>query len=60
MTEDEPDYTGARMINDRTYEWQHPLSEIIGCLLDAGLKVEGFAEYPWIDWPMLPGTVPGG
>jgi len=37
-----------------TYEWQHPLSEILQSLLDAGLRLETFAEYPFLAWPLLP------
>ena len=56
--EDAADYTGAALLHNRTYEWQHPLSEIIGCLLDAGLRIEGFAEHQWVDWQLLPTMVP--
>jgi SAM-dependent methyltransferase len=37
-----------------TYEWAHPLSEVIGAMLGAGLSIASFAEYPYVGWPMFP------
>lgn len=34
--------------------WIHPLSDIIGSLLRAGLRLEAFAEYPYVAWQMFP------
>ncbi|MBI2704753.1 MAG: class I SAM-dependent methyltransferase [Actinobacteria bacterium] len=31
--------------NNTTYEWTHPVSEVIGALLDAGLQLELFHEH---------------
>jgi SAM-dependent methyltransferase len=36
------------------YEWVHPLSEVLGALLRAGLRLESFEEYPYAAWPMFP------
>lgn len=36
-----------------SYFWQHTLSEIIGSLLGAGLKIEQFSEYPVVAWKVL-------
>lgn len=36
------------------HTWVHPLSEIIGALLRAGLRLESFAEYPYVAWAMFP------
>jgi SAM-dependent methyltransferase len=31
---------------DHDYEWTHPISEIFGALLGAGLRIESFREFP--------------
>jgi SAM-dependent methyltransferase len=36
------------------YEWVHPLSEVVGALLRAGLRLESFEEYPYVGWAMFP------
>lgn len=36
------------------YEWPHPISEIIGSLLRAGLRLTSFQEYPFVGWAMYP------
>lgn len=40
------------------HQWQHDLGEIVTALLHAGLRIEMFAELPYIDWPAFPGLVP--
>jgi SAM-dependent methyltransferase len=40
------------------HQWQHDLSEIVTALLRAGLRIETFAELPYMDWPLFPGLVP--
>ncbi len=35
------------------YGWQHSMSEIIGGLLDAGLQLREFREYPYLAWKMF-------
>ncbi|MHB8733345.1 MAG: class I SAM-dependent methyltransferase [bacterium] len=37
-----------------TYEWAHPLSDVIGAMLRAGLRITSFDEYPYVGWPMFP------
>ena len=44
----------ARLDHATTYEWQHPLSEIVQSLLDAGLQITGLAEHRTIPWQALP------
>jgi SAM-dependent methyltransferase len=34
--------------------WLHPLSEILGALLRAGLRIEAFEEYPFVSWRFFP------
>ena len=36
------------------HTWMHPLSDVIGALLRAGLRLESFAEYPFVAWAMFP------
>jgi SAM-dependent methyltransferase len=51
-------YTGdeKRLANTRNYEWQHPLSEIVGSLVEAGLRLDFRHEHetlPWRPFPMM-------
>jgi 2-polyprenyl-3-methyl-5-hydroxy-6-metoxy-1,4-benzoquinol methylase len=39
--------------NRISYEWPHPISEIITCLLDAGLEITSFQEQRTIPWRAL-------
>lgn len=38
-----------------SYEWMHPISEILGVLLERGLVIEHFDEHPECVWQALPG-----
>lgn len=59
--ENESSYIGdARLTHSAQYEWQHPLSEIIGVLLAEGLVIEAFGEQDTLQWPFLPGMVQEG
>ena len=42
-----------------TYEWAHPLAEIVQALLSAGLLLLSFHEHEDIPWQALPQLVPG-
>jgi SAM-dependent methyltransferase len=44
-------------IRSVTYVWIHPLAEIIGSLLRAGLRITSFEEYPFVAWAMFPWMV---
>ncbi|GAB3400033.1 class I SAM-dependent methyltransferase [Schumannella luteola] len=46
--------SASRMSNATTYEWPHPLSEIFGALLGAGLQIEAFDEHRSMPWRALP------
>ncbi|GAA2463103.1 class I SAM-dependent methyltransferase [Agromyces soli] len=50
----------ARLQHTRTWEWMHPLSEVLSGLRDAGLTVEEFAELYQVPWRIFPATVPQG
>jgi SAM-dependent methyltransferase len=34
------------------HSWNHAISEIVQSLIDAGLTIELFREYPWCDWDL--------
>ena len=40
-----------------TYEWAHPLSDVVQALLDAGLRLVALREHRTVPWPALPGMV---
>jgi len=51
-------YTGdpTPLAHTRSYEWSHPLSDIIGGLLEAGLHLDFLHEHerlPWRNFPMM-------
>jgi SAM-dependent methyltransferase len=41
-------------IHSVTYQWIHPMADIIGSLLRAGLRITAFEEYPFVAWAMFP------
>ena len=43
----------AALEND-AYYWLHSLSDIFSSLLQAGLEIRQFEEYPYLDWQQLP------
>lgn len=34
--------------------WLHTLADVVGALVRARLRIESFAEYPYLAWPMFP------
>jgi len=44
----------------RTLEWSHPLQEVLGSLIEAGLTITGFHEYDHLAWQALPHMVQDG
>jgi len=44
----------AQMRHRTTYEWMHPLEEIVSALLGAGLRLVELREYPVAAWRMFP------
>jgi SAM-dependent methyltransferase len=56
----ETTYTGdpTVMTNQATREWIHPLSEILGALIEAGLTIEMFHEHEVLPWRGLQLMVP--
>ena len=46
----------AETVNDRTEEWQHPLSEVVTAVIDSGLVLELLHEHDFTvtpRWPLL-------
>lgn len=43
--------SAGQIAHGTNHEWRHDLGEIIGALLDAGLRIDAFAELPYMDWP---------
>lgn len=49
--DDESTYAGdGTVAHPRTYEWPHPLSEVLGALLSAGLRLLHFDEGRTLPW----------
>lgn len=46
-------------VTQTEYSWQHSLADIISPLLDAGLRLDFFREYPHITWQALPCMLKG-
>jgi SAM-dependent methyltransferase len=49
-------YTGdpTPLVNRRTEEWMHPLSDIVGAILGAGLRLEFLHEHELLPWQLFP------
>ncbi len=46
--------TDVKLENKITYEWNHPLSNIFNVLMEAGLTIEFFHEFPFSSWKRFP------
>lgn len=62
VLEDPSDYADpdAALANARTWEWMHPLGEVVGALREAGLAIDSLAEYDEVPWQIFPATVAAG
>ena len=60
--EDPSDYADrdATIEHAKTWEWIHPLDEVMGAMRAAGLAIEAFAEHYELPWQIFPITVPKG
>jgi SAM-dependent methyltransferase len=52
--------TNTKMTNRRTYDWNHPLGEIITALIESGMTIEHVGEYDYCAWKYLPYMVKDG
>jgi SAM-dependent methyltransferase len=62
VTEAPTSYNGdeTKLVNSRLHEWEHPLSDIIGGLLEAGMRLDFLHEHEVLPWQRLPMMVPEG
>ena len=44
----------VKLKHDVTFEWSHPTSEVLTALIDAGLRIEFFHEFPITCHEQLP------
>ena len=42
---------GADVREPHTYEWPHPMGEIVTAIAEAGLRIELLHEQPFLSWP---------
>lgn len=56
MFEDEGSYAsgGTKTGKMKTYEWNHPISEIFSVLISHGLRIDHFHEFPVTSYKALP------
>ncbi len=56
MFEDDSTYADstAKLQSRKSYEWSHSLSSVINSLIDAGLRIDFFNEFPFTTWKALP------
>lgn len=40
----------AKTTANESYEWQHPLSEVVTCVAEAGLRIDFLHEHPVLVW----------
>jgi SAM-dependent methyltransferase len=52
--------TDQEFTNNRTYEWNHGLGEIVSAVLDAGLVLTRLDEHDSVPWDALPGLMVAG
>jgi SAM-dependent methyltransferase len=52
-------YTDAdrAILNQRTYEWNHSIGEIVNALIRHGLRIESLVEHDWTVWQRFPWLV---
>jgi SAM-dependent methyltransferase len=57
--DEESDYSSpVPLRNTRTVEWAHPLTDILGSLLSAGLAIVDYQEHRTLPWALLPWMKP--
>ena len=62
VLEDPSDYADpdASITHARTWEWMHPLGEVVAAVRAAGLEVDELAEHFQVPWRIFPMAVPQG
>jgi len=57
---DDSDYAEASFTSEETtFEWFHPISEVIESLISAGLTIDTFREYPFVTYKARQGMIQG-
>ncbi|WP_119679303.1 class I SAM-dependent methyltransferase [Indioceanicola profundi] len=61
-TDEQTSYTGAAetIRSTRTYEWIHPISDILNALIGAGLRLDFLNEHEELPYRLYPCMVPTG
>ena len=54
-----PTYTGDEVLKTSSYEWIHPIIDILNSLISAGLRIEFLHEFPFSGYQHLPMMVQG-
>ena len=44
----------AKLLNKKSYEWQHTIGDVLNSLINAGLTITDVGEYPHLTWKYLP------
>jgi SAM-dependent methyltransferase len=54
--DEDASYNGDKtpLVNRRSYNWLHPLSDILNGLIGAGMALEWLREHEALTWPMFP------
>ncbi len=62
MEDDPRDYAdpAARLRNSRTWQWLHPVSDILTALIQAGLRIDRFQEHDSCVWRLFENLVERG
>jgi SAM-dependent methyltransferase len=62
VEEGDTTYTGdpQKLVNTKTHEWTHPLSAVLTALIDAGMRLDYFAEHDSLAWQLWPCLEPDG
>ncbi len=55
-------YTGdlRPLTHTRNYEWIHPVSDVIGALIAAGMRIDFLHEHEFVVWHAFPGMIEVG
>jgi len=55
--EGDQSYAGTKRLKNKvSYNWCHSVSEVLGSLIEAGLRIESIREFPYTYWKMYPFT----
>ena len=59
--DEEQSYAGTENLEDtKSYEWIHPVGDVLNALIGAGLRITAFNEHEELPWKLFPMMVPAG